>query len=276
MTVRTPALTLELDGRTWRVGSEQHDLSIPLAFDEPQPTFFGAPRAREHVVRAGAFVGDVREGGSCNCSTYTLTPHCNGTHTECAGHLTRDRMSVRDACTAALHVALLVSVAPVAARETDESSDPEPAPSDMLVTRAALEAAANTLAFPSFDALVVRTMPNDETKRSRDYDRQPAAFFSAEAIRWIVARNVEHLVTDLPSLDRANDHGRLTAHRLFWSLPPRATVLADNTRRHATVTELAFVPNTVFDGAYLLNLQVAPFAGDAAPSRPILLPLQAV
>src|SRR5690606_41957341 len=101
------------------------------------------------------------------------------------GHLPSSptRRSSDLACTAALHVALLVSVAPVAARETDESSDPEPAPSDMLVTRAALQAATNALAFPSFNALVVRTIPNVETKCTRDYDRQPAAFFSAEAIR---------------------------------------------------------------------------------------------
>lgn len=30
------------------------------------------------------------------------------------------------------------------------------------------------------------------------------------------------------------------------------------------------------DGLYLLNLQVAPFENDAAPSRPLIFPLKAV
>lgn len=274
MTASKPALTLEAGGRLWRAGPEQYDLSIPVTFGGAQPVFFGASPARESVLRAGSFVGDVREGGSCNCATYAITPHCNGTHTECVGHVTRERISVRDAATEAFHVALLLSVTPVRAGDTSESSDPRPEPDDLLVTRAALETAANALTYPPFDALVIRTSPNDETKRSRDYDRHPAPFFSAEAMRWIVAHGIDHLVTDLPSFDRANDQGRLTAHRIFWNLPAGAVAVSSETRTHATVTELAYVPNAIGDGAYLLNLQIAPFEADAAPSRPILIPLR--
>ena len=36
---------------------------------------------------------------------------------------------------------------------------------------------------------------------------------------------------------------------------------------------MVFVPNEIKDGKYLLNLQIAPFAADAAPSRPILYKL---
>ncbi|MBK9767712.1 MAG: hypothetical protein IPP63_12210 [Chloracidobacterium sp.] len=43
------------------------------------------------------------------------------------------------------------------------------------------------------------------------------------------------------------------------------------TRIYSTITELIYVPNEVSDGVYLLNLQIAPFATDAAPSRPMLL-----
>jgi hypothetical protein len=38
----------------------------------------------------------------------------------------------------------------------------------------------------------------------------------------------------------------------------------------ATITEFIFVPNTVLDGTYFLNLQIAPFENDATPSKPIL------
>jgi hypothetical protein len=92
-------------------------------------------------------------------------------------------------------------------------------------------------------------------------------------MQWVVAQGIRHLVVDLPSVDRFDDAGRLTAHRCFWGLPAGATNFAAATRGKATITELAYVDDSVEDGCYLLNLQVAPFAADAAPSRPILYPL---
>jgi arylformamidase len=288
------SLYVEFEGRRFRTRDEVHDLSIPLRFADEQLECFGAPPAREQALEAGSFVGDVRRGGSCNCSTYTITAHCNGTHTECVGHITAERLSVRDLCTELFSVALLISVEPVPAGATSESTTPLPKSGDFIITRAALETAVRMLdsefcppessrpellqatspraAMPT-RALVVRTMPNDESKRLRRYSEQPAAYFSAEAMQWIVAQGIEHLVVDLPSLDRAEDEGNLTAHRIFWNVPPRATSIESGTRRRATVTELAFVSDEVADGLYLLNLQVAPFAADAAPSRPMLTAL---
>jgi hypothetical protein len=49
--------------------------------------------------------------------------------------------------------------------------------------------------------------------------------------------------------------------------------LAEATRAAATITELAFVPEALTDGAYLLELQVPALGGDAVPSRPLLYPL---
>ena len=283
------SLYLEFDGRRFRTRDEVHDLSIPLRFADEQLECFGAPPAREQALEAGSFVGDVRRGGSCNCATYTLTAHCNGTHTECVGHITAERLSVRELCTELFSVALLISVEPVPASSTSESTTPPPKSGDFLITRAALETAVRTLdsqmaatQLPGLElsraaiaqrALVIRTMPNDASKRLRRYSEQPAPYFSAEAMQWIVTQGVEHLVVDLPSLDRAEDEGNLTAHRIFWNVPPSVISIGSDTRRRATVTELAYVPDQVVDGLYLLNLQVAPFAADAAPSRPMLTAL---
>ena len=283
------SLYLEFGGRRFRTRDEVHDLSIPLRFADEQLECFGAPPAREQALEAGSFVGDVRRGGSCNCSTYTLTAHCNGTHTECVGHITAERLSVRELCTELFSVALLISVEPVPASSTSESTTPPPKSGDFLITRAALETAVRMLdsqlaatelsrlelwrAAIAQRALVIRTMPNDASKRLRRYSEQPAPYFSAEAMQWIVTQGVEHLVVDLPSLDRAEDEGNLTAHRIFWNVPPSVISIGSDTRRRATVTELAYVPDQVVDGLYLLNLQVAPFAADAAPSRPMLTAL---
>jgi hypothetical protein len=93
-------------------------------------------------------------------------------------------------------------------------------------------------------------------------------------MQWIVERGVSSLVVDLPSLDRAEDGGVLAAHRIYWGLPfsERDPQLA--ARGRALVTELAYVPPAVPDGLYLLDLHVPAFDADAAPSRPVLYPVE--
>ncbi|HZH69246.1 MAG TPA: cyclase family protein, partial [Flavobacteriaceae bacterium] len=59
------------------------------------------------------------------------------------------------------------------------------------------------------------------------------------------------------------DDGELLAHRAFWNYPKAP-------RKDATITEFIFVKNSVKDGTYFLNLQIAPFRNDASPSKPIL------
>jgi arylformamidase len=102
----------------------------------------------------------------------------------------------------------------------------------------------------------------------------PAPYLTPEAAQLLVARDVRHLVVDLPSIDRAQDRGRLVAHRTFWGLPAGARRAHDACRRDATITELAWIAPTVRDGWYLLDLQLPAFMSDAAPSRPLLYPVR--
>ncbi|MDY6946134.1 MAG: cyclase family protein [Pseudomonadota bacterium] len=259
------ALAVEIAGRRWQVGAHGHDVSIPLRFNEAQPTFFGVPPASAEAVVAGSFVGDVRHGSSCNCSMHTLTPHCNGTHTECVGHITQERLSVRDLALRHFSAALLISVTPAPSREL---------PGDQVISLEALQAALGGATLSDYQALVVRTLPNDSSKLTRNYDAASVPpYFALDAMRHVVEQGVDTLVVDLPSIDRTRDGGKLAAHRIFWGVPAGSTSAATAMRKHATITEMAFIDNAVADGTYLLNLQVAPFMIDAAPSRPILLPL---
>src|SRR5215213_10139418 len=95
------------------------DISIPLRFDGPQPNVYSVPPARSEAVCSGDLVGDTRLGGSCNFERYTLIPHCNGTHTECVGHITKERISVRDCLRDSFVPALLLTIEP--ARNIKES-----------------------------------------------------------------------------------------------------------------------------------------------------------
>lgn len=248
-------------------------LAIDLAFDAAQPRHFGAPAASSRPFAVPGFPGEVAAGASCNCRIVTLIPHCNGTHTECVGHLTVEPLDAHRVVPAGLLPALVVSVSAVPAGSTRESTDPAPRAGDSLITRAAIDAAwPASLPFAP-RALVIRTLPNDATKRLRDYSDAVPPYLTREAAQGIVARGIEHLVVDLPSIDRSHDEGRLTAHRIFFGLEPGVRTLADARRSHCTVTELAFVPDEVTDGPGLLELQVPALGGDAVPSRPLLYPL---
>jgi arylformamidase len=250
-------------------------IAIPLDFGGPQPAFFGASRASSQPLRAGGFVGDTRAGGSCNCEEVSLAPHCNGTHTECVGHVTDERVSVTESVRGGMSLALLVSIEPVRAADAGESTDPPPEPDDRLVTARGLAAAIDAHVPLAPEALVVRTLPNRAERFWHAYDGPaPAPYLSREAATLLVDRGVEHLVLDLPSADRADDHGRLTAHRLFFGLPAGSRHAPDATRPRASITELAFIAPTIRDGWYLLDLQIPAFLLDAAPSRPILYPVR--
>jgi kynurenine formamidase len=87
-----------------------------------------------------------------------------------------------------------------------------------------------------------------------------------EALTLMRSKGIKHLMLDLPSVDREVDGGRLQAHHAFW----KSGFKDDDS---CTITEMIFVPDQVADGAYLLNLQTAPFENDATPSRPVLFKL---
>ncbi len=74
----------------------------------------------------------------------------------------------------------------------------------------------------------------------------------------------------MPSIDRTFDEGKLSNHRIFWNLKSESQQLNETNLIHNTITEMIYISNEIRDGAYLLNLQIAPFLTDAAPSRPLL------
>ncbi len=266
---------LVIDGRELAVDlARPADLALELDFAGPQPRHFDAPaaRSRPYEPPGSGFRGSVQRGSSCNCEVITLIPHCNGTHTECAGHLTRDRQDAWRLAPPGLVPAVLLSVTPE--RPGPESTSPAPQPGDRLITRRALEQAWPARLPFEPRAVVVRTLPNSPDKRVRDYTEHVAPYLSQEAAALLVSRGVLHLVVDTPSIDRVHDEGRLTAHRLFFGLPPGAIELDQAARAAATLTELAFVPDALADGAYLLERQVPALAGDAVPSRPLLYALR--
>lgn len=244
-------------------------LAARLDFDAPHPRHFGAPAATSTPFTVGSFNGAVARGASCNCRRVTLIPHCNGTHTESVAHLTTEALSPLDVVPLEPLPALLLDVRPVPASGSGETADPAPRSGDHLVTAAAIDHA--WAAHPSSASrprvLVLRT-------GAQHWPGEPA-YLSLEAARLLVERGIEHLVVELPSVDRTEDEGRLGAHRVFFGLPAGSTRLADARRPGCTVTELAVVPPFVKPGPCHVQLQLTPWTGDAVPSRPVLFEIPA-
>jgi kynurenine formamidase len=266
-------IEFSIHDNTFRAVGEPYDISIPLDFNGPQPGSYGVPAAQAAAYRDGQWVGDVNEGGSCNFQQLTMTPHCNGTHTESVGHVAEEAVPVHRILTESFFPATLATIIPEAAALSEERYDPASQESDTLITKQRLVMLLENSDPAFLKALVIRTLPNPEEKQFWQYgeDRIPP-YFTNEAMEYLHELGIEHLLVDLPSVDRLFDEGKLSNHRIFWEMEAAGhTVdLGNYHTRHRTITEFIFVPDHLADGHYLLNLQIAAFLSDAAPSRPRL------
>lgn len=229
------------------------DLSLPLQRGKDNPNAFYIEDPQMEPFRMGTFVGKVAEGGPCNVEQISFSPHGNGTHTECIGHISAERITINQCLTRFHFKARLVSL------------HPEQRGNDQVITVGQLQASCGDL--KGVEAAVVRTLPNDAQKRSQRYSGSNPPYFEAAALDWLQQQGVLHLLTDLPSVDREEDGGVLSAHHAFWQHPQQP-------RLAATITELIFVPDAAADGDYLLNLMIAAFESDASPSKPVLYPFK--
>ncbi len=242
-------------------------LARALHFEEPQLRCFGAEAARSEPLRIGHFNGRVPQGASCNASVISFAPHAHATHTECVAHLTLEPLDAWRVIPQRLLVAVLLSLVPAPSPEGG---------GDLRITREALLAAWPAAPAERLvaRAAIIRTLPNSPDKFGSSSGQRMPPFLEPAAAQELVARGIGHLVLDVPSADRLEDGGALAAHRIFFGLPPQSTRLAEAARADCTITELAFVADSLSDGWYLLALQSPAIDGDAVPSRPVLYRLR--
>ncbi len=250
------------------------DLSIPLYFKGEDLNAFGMPSAKSRIVENEWFVGDTDRGGSCNVEEYTLIPHCQGTHTECVGHIVDEPITIGETLKDAWLPATVLSLETIKPGDCMDRYPFGKENDDEIITKNSVIKALDQFPDQRFQkALIIRTLPNDASKKNRCYTT--AAYFSNDAMEEITKRPTLHLLVDLPSIDRMEDGGKLSNHRIFWQIPNEHRNTAKTQVSPKTITELIFVPDPVVDGYYLLNLQIPPFMTDAAPSRPLIFPVEA-
>jgi len=263
----------KIDGDAFRIDSAQgHDLSIPLRFGEDRLSAFGIGPAESSVVSTPWFCGDTKRGGSCNVEEYRLIPHCQGTHTECVGHVVDQDVAINDILRDAWIPATVLSIRPELVLQCQDQYAALTKPDDTLIARDRLSKALDQFNDTRFhSAIIIRTLPNPSSKKTEKYDMAP--FLSNDAMAKLAGGPIQHLLVDLPSVDRMDDQGMLSNHRIFWGLATEGHELETDKPSHRTITELIYVPNRVTEGYYLLNLQIPAFVADTAPSRPLIYPL---
>ncbi|MDV7139895.1 cyclase family protein [Maribacter sp. TH_r10] len=241
--------TVKVNNRNHTIDlSKPIDISIPMKGEasDVNAWYIEHPRIEPHTE--GDFIGAVSKGAAVNFNDIWFNPHAHVTHTECVGHITEEFHSVNKNLNQYFFYAEVVTIAP------EKFND------DFIISKKQLQYAFGN---KKRDAIIIRTLPNLRDKFSKQYSKTNPPYVTEEAARFLVDKGIEHLLIDLPSIDRERDGGELLAHRAFWDFDGKM-------RKQATITEFIFVPNSIEDGTYFLNLQVAPFENDASPSRPVL------
>jgi kynurenine formamidase len=243
--------------------SKPIDISIPLTNSDKNPIAWYIEKPEIEPVKFGDWVGKVSEGSSTNFNNIFFNPHGHGTHTECLGHITREFYSINQCLKQFFFTAELISITP------EKIND------DFVITLECILTALDVtfkLGIPK-EALIIRTLPNFDEKKHKNYSHTNPPYLSEEAAIFIREIGIKHILIDLPSVDREEDEGKLLAHKAFWNVK-NVTNLNEDARLDCTITEMIFVPNEIPDGSYILNIQIASFENDASPSKPILYSLE--
>ena len=259
-------MRLYLDSKTFVDTETGLDISMPLSASENAARAWYCDPIKIEPVVTEHFVGDVNRGGSVNFRNIFLNPHGNGTHTECVGHISKEYYTINQ-CLREFHFhALVITVEP------QQLHNPDFKETDHVITKALLESAYSAIEADKrtgVKALIIRTLANSAKKLTRNYSNTNPPYIDIAAMQQILDWGIDHLVIDLPSVDRENDHGKLAAHHLFWNYPA-------NPQLHKTITEMVYVPDSIKDGRYLLNMQITSLESDASPSKLMLYQLQSV
>ena len=243
--------TIVFAEKTYKVDlSKPLDISIPLRAGKENVNAWYADPMTIEPVKMGDWIGDVNQGGSVNFRNIFFNPHGNGTHTECVGHISKEKYTINQCLKKFFFIARLISITPQ-----------KNASGELVITREQIPFENNFT-----EALIIRTLPNEELKINKQYSNTNPPYLDREAADFIQTIGIKHLLIDLPSVDREKDDGKLLAHRAFWRYPY-------HTRLNSTITEMIYVADHIVDGDYLLNLQIASFENDASPSKPVLYEL---
>ena len=127
-------------------------------------------------VKQGLWIGDVSKGAGVNFNNIFFNPHAHGTHTECVGHISPRKESINMELLSFFFVSKLITITP---KKNNK---------DCIITKNSLEKLVSKN--DNIDALIIRTLPNNETKKYKNYSKtNPPYLLKAAAELYCLEKN---------------------------------------------------------------------------------------
>ena len=203
--------------------SKPLDISIPLHASKDNVNAWYVDEPKIFPVRTDEWVGNVKEGGDVNFNNIHFNPHAHGTHTECVGHITEEIHSINKLLKTFFFYAEVITVVPEKHGE------------DFIISKKQLQFAIGN---KKREAIIIRTLPNFTDKNSMQYSHTNPPYLLEDAAIYLREKGIDHLLIDLPSIDKEKDGGELLAHNAFWNTN-------GNIRFNATITAVSYTHLTL-------------------------------
>ena len=153
--------------------SKPIDISITLSNTNENPIAWYVEKPEIEPVKLGNWIGKVTAGSSTNFNNIFFNPHAHGTHTECLGHITKDFYSINDCLKQFFFTAQLISVTPENREE------------DLVISLESISTALDVAKNYKSEALIIRTLSNLESKKSKKYSHTNPPYLAEDAANFI-------------------------------------------------------------------------------------------
>lgn len=242
-------------------------LSIPIKFNSSNnPKFYDDTNPKLDYFKSNGKIYKIDNNAGCNVPIISLNIHCQGTHTETASHIYPQGVKISEIKNIDFLPSQIITVSPL--ESVTERYHVDYSENDKIITKNMIKDVINS-SMNFMECLIIRTLPNGDFKFGADYNKVSYGFLSNDAVEHIISIGVKHLIIDTPSVDMYDDGGVLGNHRIFFKDK-------DGGINKNTITEMAFIPDSVSDGCYFTSIKFLNFDLDSSPSVPTIFEFEKI
>ena len=216
----------------YKINTKQSiDISIPYNFNGAQPNFYDVNPGKLSPFKFAETSYSVANGAGCNVPEISMNIHCTGTHTECVGHLLEKNGSVSECIQDLYMPTVLLTVRPKLFSECSDGYHVAVKGDEKVISKESIEVSYKKHKLNNPLSMIIRTLPNPKEKQFYSFTENYPPFFTNDSLIFL-SNKIQHLVVDIPSIDRMEDDGILGNHRIFWSShdDPKGSVNSDSNK----------------------------------------------
>ena len=151
------------------------DISIPTNFNKKiGPKFYDKEVPKVDYYNSFNHKYSLDAKGPCNVPIIKFNVHCSGTHTECANHILINTPTVNKLQDIHFIPSQLITVKPTTLKNEEYHCDLTK--QDKVISKKQLSNAIGEINSSFIRGLIIRTLPNDNSKSNRDYNLNPHPF----------------------------------------------------------------------------------------------------